>query len=369
MTRHVRLTLACSLLALTAAASARAADDPRATLKAGNPGLTSAGPLTFGPDGILFVGDPRGANVFAFDTGDGTALKAKAPINVKNIVAKVAALLHADPHALAIVDLAVNPASGKAYLAITHTRGKQARPVLVRVGPDGSVAEVSVTTLRFAKAAIPGAPAPGSVDRGQDKRSQSVTDLAYVDGRLFIAGLSNEEAGARLMVMAFPFKGPVDAAAIEIYHGAHGRTEAKSPVRTFVVSKIGNEPTLLAAFTGTPLVKVPVAALEPGAHVKGTTIAELGSRNVPLDMITYQKGGKSFLLVANSQRGVLKIATEGVGSAPAITTHVVGTKGPGIETVEKLKNVVQLDRLDDTHALILTLDDTGALNLETVDLP
>ena len=41
----------------------------------------------------------------------------------------------------------------------------------------------------------------------------------------------------------------LDGAAIEIYHGAHGRFETKSPVRTFVAYKIKNEPYLLAAYT------------------------------------------------------------------------------------------------------------------------
>ena len=49
---------------------------------------------------------------------------------------------------------------------------------------------------------------------------------------------------------------------------------------------------MLAAYTCTPLVKLPVSELKAGAHVKGTTIAELGNRNRPLDMIVYQKDGK-----------------------------------------------------------------------------
>ena len=76
---------------------------------------------------------------------------------------------------------------------------------------------------------------------------------------------------------------------------------------------------MLAAYTCTPLVKVPVSELKAGAHVKGTTIAELGNRNKPLDMIMYQKDGKDYLLMTNSSRGVMKIPTEGAGEAPGIT--------------------------------------------------
>ncbi|MCH8830480.1 MAG: hypothetical protein IID45_12965, partial [Planctomycetes bacterium] len=39
-------------------------------LKEGTPDLKSAGPLAFGPGGILFVGDTTGAAVFALQTTD-----------------------------------------------------------------------------------------------------------------------------------------------------------------------------------------------------------------------------------------------------------------------------------------------------------
>ncbi len=207
--------------------------------------------------------------------------------------------------------------------------------------------------------------------RGEDPRTAAITDLAYVDGRVFLAGLSNEEFSSRLIAIPFPFSSEgIDGAAIQIYHGAHGRFETQSPVRTFVAYKIQNEPYLLAAYQCTPLVKMPVAELKAGAHVKGTTIAELGNRNRPLDMIVYQKDGKDYLLMANSARGVMKIPTEGAGSAESITHQVTGggTKGLEYDTIGSLKGVVQLDQLDDHHAVIL-VHEGNDLNLKTIDLP
>ena len=49
---------------------------------------------------------------------------------------------------------------------------------------------------------------------------------------------------------------------------------------------------------------------------KGKTIAELGNRNKPLDMISYKKEGKDYLLMANSSRGVMKISTENIDPMP-----------------------------------------------------
>jgi len=371
MRLNVRLALSLFAAAAVAVASSARAADLGASLKKGTPDLKSAGPLAFGPDGILFVGDTQGAALFAIDTGDRAGSASKAPIKVENVAQKVAARLGTDPQQVMINDVAVNPASGKAYLAVSRGRGSDATPVILRVGPDGSIDELSLENVRFAKAEVPNAPAPGPAQRGETQRSQSITDLAYVDGRVFIAGLSNEEFSSRLIAIPFPFSGPADGASIEIYHGAHGQIETKSPVRTFVAYEIDRQPYLLAAYTCTPLVKVAVADLKPGAHVKGRTIAELGNRNRPLDMVVYKKDGKDFLLLANSDRGVMKITTDGAGTAESITAPVRGggTKGLGYETIASMKGVMQLDKLDDSHALILVRNDSGALNLETVDLP
>ena len=107
--------------------------------------------------------------------------------------------------------------------------------------------------------------------------------------------------------MPFPFAEAHAGTSVEIYHGAHGRFETRSPVRTFAPYKIGNEDHIVSAYTCTPLVKFPVSDLKPGKKIKGITIAELGNRNRPLDMIVYNKGGKDYILLANSSRGVMKI--------------------------------------------------------------
>ena len=63
----VRLAAMASLLL---AAQFCIADDDTWGLKPGSVELKSAGPLAFGPDGILFVGDPTSATVYAVSTGD-----------------------------------------------------------------------------------------------------------------------------------------------------------------------------------------------------------------------------------------------------------------------------------------------------------
>ena len=157
---------------------------------------------------------------------------------------------------------------------------------------------------------------------------------------------------------------------MEIYHGAHGKFETNSPVRTFAVYSIAKEPHILAAYTCTPLVKFPLSELKAGAKVKGTTVAELGNRNRPLDMIVYQKDGKDYVLTANSARGVMKITTEKIESAPGITEKISDKAGLPYETIENLKGVEQLDRLDKQNALVLVSSgQAGPKSLQTIPLP
>jgi len=364
MSTSLRL-VALALVAASLAAGAYAAD-----LQTGNVELKSAGPLTFGPEGILFVGDPLAAAVYAIDTGDRTKESAGGELNIDGLDTKIAERLGTDPKEIQINDLAVNPASGKAYLSVARGRGPSAQAVLLRVSQAGRIEEVPLQNVKFAKAALPDAPAPGATDkRGANQRQESITDLAFVDGRLFIAGLSNEEFASKLRAIPYPFVDSPKGASVEIYHGAHGAFETRSPVRTFAPFVINNQPHLLAAYTCTPLVKFPISQLKPGEKVRGTTVAELGNRNRPLDMVVYNKGGKDYILMANSSRGMMKITTDGITTTESIEKKIDGTAGLKYDTLADWKGVEQLDRLNDQSAVILARNDAGALNLKTVPLP
>ena len=169
--------------------------------------------------------------------------------------------------------------------------------------------------MKFTKVDLPNAPAANPKRPRATRAPQSITDMAFVDGRLYVAGLSNEEFASKLRSVAYPFTTVDGGTSVEIYHGNHGQFETRSPVYTFVPYKVNGEPNLIAGYLCTPLVKFPVSSLKPGAKVLGTTIAELGNRNRPLDMIVYKKDGKEFLLMSNNSRGVMKIPTDGFATA------------------------------------------------------
>jgi hypothetical protein len=362
-----------SLFALSVAGSNLLAANWTEGMKEGKPAFKSMGPLAFGPDAILFVADSKAATIFAIATDDKAGSDASKPLKIEAINQKAAALLGTSADQILIDDMVVNPASRNVYLAVSRGRGPDAVSVLIRT-KGGDLEVVELDKVKFAKAELPDAPVDGVVGQGNrqsNPRRESITDIAFLEDRLLVAGLSNEEFASTLRAVPFPFKTVANGTSVEIYHGAHGKFETRSPVRTFVPFKVGNEPHLLAAYTCTPLVQFPLSDLKPGAKIKGKTIAELGNRNRPLDMIVYQKDGKDYLLLANNSRGIMKIETDKIENAESIESPVSGggKKGLAYETVEAWTGVDQLDRYDTKHAVVVRRGDGGSLNLEALPLP
>jgi hypothetical protein len=328
--------------------------------------------LAFGPEGILFVADSKAAAIVAIATGDTKATSTAPAIKAEAINQKIASLLGTTADQVAIRDLAVNPVSRQVYLAVSRGLGPDATPVLVRVKADGQPEIVSLDKVRFSKVDLPNpvadaAPAAQSGRGGRNNRMDAITDIAYAEGKVLVAGLSNEEFASTLRTIAFPFSKADQGAGVEIYHGAHGAFETRSPVRTFVPYKVGGTSHVLAAYTCTPLVQIAMDELKPGAKVKGKTIAEFGNRNQPLDIIVYQKDGKDYLLMANNNRGVIKVPAAQISGAESITAKVDDTKGLAFEKVA-WEGVTQLDQLDARQAIVVRTVG-GSMNLETLALP
>ncbi|MBM3766431.1 MAG: hypothetical protein FJW32_13665 [Acidobacteria bacterium] len=359
----MRLLLGCAAIAASVAFSA---EGP--SMATGKVELKSPGVLAFGPAGILFVGDTVSATLTAIDTGDKTPNKNAGQIELKAINEKIAAVLGTAADQISIADVAVNPVSRRVYLSVARGRGAQAVSLIMTTDASGKISELSLDNVKHAKVALVDAPSAEAKNaRGQSPRMETITDIGYAEGRVFVAGLSNEEFASSLRSFPYPFKAADKGAGIEIFHGAHGRFETNAPVRTFVPYKVANTPHLLAAYTCTPLVTIPLSELKPGNKVKGKTIAELGNRNRPLDMIVYTKGGKDFILMANSSRGVMKLPTANLDGYSAIVAQTE-KQGVPYETIAELKDVQQLDKYDDKSAILLQTTG-GSMDLRTIALP
>lgn len=327
----------------------------------GTPEMKSATALAFGPKGLMFVGDPQGATIFAIETGD-TTPGATKDLNIQKIDAKLAAALGVSEKEVRINDVKVNPASGNIYLAVTRGTGT-GTPALVKVTRDGATETLPLKDVTFSKVAI--------VNPGKSQREPmgAITGMAFLDGRLFVAGLSTEEFASTLRAIPYPFGKETDkGTGIEIFHGAHGKLETASPIKAFTPYKIDKVDHIMASYTCTPLVKIPVSELKAGAKVKGTTIAELGNGNQPIDMIAYTKDGKDYLLSSNSRHGILRIPTTEFASAKPITAPT-GVAGVKADKIEELKDVTQLDKLDDARMVILVGKPGMGFDLKSVPLP
>jgi len=348
--------------------TARPPASPAVELTAGKVSLKSAGPLAFGPNGILFVGDSVGGSLVAIDTEDNKAAASAAKISVDGVDAKIAAQVGVPADQIVVNDVAVNPISKNVYLSASRGRGPDAMPLIVRVDGTGKITPLSLDNAKHASVALADAPA-GAADSRQ--RIQTITDMAYVNGNIMVAGLSNEEWSSALRSIPYPFTAAPKGATLQIWHSSHGRFETEAPIRTFVPYTISGQPYVLAAYTCTPLVKIPVSELKPGAKVKGIEIADLGAGNQPLDMVPYKKDGHEFILIANSSYGVIKLKADKIETYPAISSPTVtDVAGVPYDKVSSVSNVRHLAQLDDSNVLLLmSKQGSGPVNLATMALP
>jgi hypothetical protein len=367
------LTLTAALaLGLTAARQPAASPTP--DLPSGKVQLSSAGALAFSPDGVLFVGDSVGGAIVAIDTDDHKAVSTAPKVNVQGIDEKIAALVGVTPDQIVINDVKVNPVSKNVYLSGSRGKGPDAMPLLVRVDATGKVSTVSLDNAKHASVSLVDAPESNPTAR-QNPRMMTITDMSYVNGNVVVAGLSNEEWSSSLRSIPYPFKEASAGTTLQIWHASHGRYETAAPVRTFVPYTISGQQYILAAYTCTPLVKIPVSDLKPGAKVKGVTIADLGQGNQPLDMVPYKKDGHNFILIANSSRGVMKLKADNLESYEAIDSPTVpnpptNIAGVPYDTMSDLKGVQHIAQLDGSNALLLTgTASAGPVNLTTIALP
>ena len=366
LTVAVCLTIALGLT-LTAA---RQPATPAAALTTGKVPLMSAGALAFGPSGILLVGDSVGGSIVAIDTQDTKAATSEVKVNVDGVDAKIAAMVGIAADQIVLNDIAVNPVSKNVYLSASRGRGPDAMPLIMRVDGSGKVTPVSLDNARYASVSLADAPAANSTGR-QNPRMQTITDMAYVNGNVLVAGLSNEEWSSTLRSIPYPFNAAPKGTTLQIWHSSHGRYETESPIRTFVPYTIAGQQYVLAAYTCTPLVKIPVSALKPGAKVKGVEIADLGAGNQPLDMVPYKKGGHDYILIANSSFGVVKLKADNIETYPAINEPTVtDVAGVPYDKITNLSNVRHIAQVDDSNVLLLVAKSgAGAASLTTIALP
>ena len=357
-------------------------------LETGTPEIKSVGPLTFGPDGILFVSDNLGATIFAIAVVDADEANGQSEINIENLDTRLAAYLGCSKGDVFIRDMAVHPSSADVYLSVMRGSGETALPVLIKVGTDGTLSEVALDGVPFSQKSIEDAPAEDDarvevrlvqgnregemMERGDDRfrisrdtlRTVTVTDMAYVEDVLLVAGASNEEFSSTFRRIPFPFNGNSLTNSLEIFHVSHGKYETASPIRTFV--PYGGNTSVLASYTCTPIVHFSLGDLKSGTQAKGKTVAELGSRNTPLDMLSYVRDGEEYLLVSNARHPLMKLACKDLDRQGPLTQPDEPVGAPRQELPHQ--GVGRMANLNGSHVLMMQEDDAGNIHLRSYDI-
>ena len=287
----MRSFLTLSAIAVVIAATGLTPSTPvTAAAQSSGAALQSIGPLAFGPNDVLFAADTVGASIYALELGDAAKTPAQGTKDVPDLDQKIAALLGTDVSAIAVTDLAIHPTTKNAFIAVTRGQGADAKPALVRVDGNGKLEVLALDAMKHTRAALPNAPVANTTGR-RNPRADSITDMSFVDGKLIVAGLSNEEFASKLRTIAYPFAAVEPGTSVEIYHGNHGRSRRAA---RFTRSSLHGEQHAAPDRR----LSVHAAGQVPGGEpagtqkVVGTTIAELGAGNRPIDMFVYKKDGK-----------------------------------------------------------------------------
>jgi hypothetical protein len=338
--------------------------------------IASISSLSFGPGGFLLVAEPGTGSVVGIETGDVGPIK-KPKQKIDDIGALVASGLGTTPDSIIIKDMAVNPASGRVYLAVS--RKPDNATAIITIDAEGKAAALDTSRMPWSRVSLPG---------GTATKVTNVTDVACAGDRVVAAGSCNEEFASKIFSIPMPMEngGTASIFSAETYHVAHGKWETRAPISSFVCNVEDGKTSVVGAFACTPIAKFPIGDLKSGAQVKGVSMVELGSGNRPLDMFTYAKGGKNWL-VTHTQRfkqnlfgpsnlwaarvdmDLLKPNSPDKTNEKAVRRDVKQAKDPqGIEIVDALFGAMQADKLSDDEAVIIK-DNAGKLSMEVVALP
>ena len=331
----------------------------------GNPNIQSINAMAFGPEGILFIGDSKHATIFAMETSEEVVTSSES-IEMKQIDKTLAGLLGTTADQVSIQDMAVHPVSKSVYIAIHLGDGQ---PVLMKTTGE-AFEQVALEEVNFSQIALSNPVGPEAKDRrGRSLRKWAISDLSFYQDQLMVSGLSNEEFSSTFRSIPFPFTKDQTYASLEIYHAAHGRYETYAPIKTFLPYELNGQPHLIASYTCTPLVIVPIEELQGGEHTKGRTVAELGNRNTPLDIISYEKEDEIFILLANSSRALMKIDPSKISAYKDYLKDPV-KENSGTAGVEFLSmpyvNVQQLDDYNQQFVIAIQRKANGSLDLSTI---
>jgi hypothetical protein len=338
--------IAAFIASIALAANASAAD------------IKSVSRLAVGPGNVLFLADWKDAKIHALTLPDAPARPAGTAFNILDLEPLLSAQVGGAK--VTVEDMVARPGTGEVYIAVSYGRAKA--PALIRVTSDRHARRLELKQAKTTSVALRDAPSASSVIwRDLPERSFTVTDMKWRDGELFIAGLSNQDFSSSLRRVKYPFDAKQTMASIEIYHTGHNLVETRAPIRAMSFATLAGRPYLIAAYTCTPIVTIPLDDIRDGAHLRGKTIAELGYGNTPAALIPYSKteGGQSrdYLMLLNFELGASAIPlsqVEAANAKPGIESVVQFGQLAGLEpTPAPLAGAIRIDNLDEQSFIVV----------------
>ena len=327
--------------------------------------LKSASKLAFDDAGTLYIADWKAARIYAVKVPP-AASSAIVPFNLPDVQANVAKALKAQASAIRFEDLAVQPGSGLAYVAVS-AGGK---PAVVSIDATGAVRTLPTSSLST-YAPIDSPPAASQrFWRDLPAPALTVTDMKYHQGKLYLAGLSNRNFASTLRVLDVPFTGKAALASVEMYHPVHNQVETRAPIRSMSFVVADGVPSMLAAYTCTPLVLIPLDAIKDGAHIVGKTIGEMGWGSAPVGMVSFKSGDSEMVLLANSSRSADLMSVDDIARQarlPGLNTPIEWPAKPYLgvaATMTPMSAAMRVDNLGDKLLIALRRDGaSGAMQL------
>lgn len=373
---------ATSLAVVLAVAVAASAQSPLKNPSTGNPNVKSIDAICFGPQGLLLIGDSKGRQLVAVETGD-TKVLSWSKNEIPGIKDQLAGRIGTTAKGIDINKMAVNPASQTAYFALRALDSKT--DLILTVDGGGKISEFRLDNVKHVVVPLP-----------PEGKTPKITDVSWAGDRVLVAAQAGETFSSRVLSVMSPIGsgGASVTFSTKTFHVGHNKWETQAPLRVVIPYEEDGKKHIVGSFTCTPIVKYPIEEVKPNAEIQGTSVIELGTGNTPQDMFTYEKNGKTYILM-NQFRQFGK--GNPVGPSPYWTAKVdqailretskinenaiwrVAKKGkaseplkeslPFVSVIPEYFGVTHMDKLDRERALVVQLNDKGVADLRVLQLP
>jgi hypothetical protein len=338
----------------------------------GNPKIKTIEAIAFGPKGLLLVGG--GTQVVSIETGDvkPAAWKVK---DIANIDQMLAAKLGLDAKDIEIRKLAVNPASGKAYVALQALKTKTS--VILTIDGTGTIAEFPLEDVKYQ-----------SYKLATPKLSiTKVTDIAWAGGKIVVATQATDKFASRVFTINPAAKGgsPTQIST-KTFHVGHNQWETRAPLRVLMPYLENGKTSIVGSFTCTPVVRYDLDDVKDDDQVTGSSVLELGTGNTPRSMFAYERDGKRYLLISVGRNNrkpafgypsaywVARVDADLLKETKNINANApwrIGGKklvGERVQVAKEYFGTQQMSQLDPTRALAI-VEMKGVFSLRALPLP